>query len=195
MADSQEVTGQPAEEPGGAAPEKSDVDRLVGLVQTQQETIDYLVQYIERVEVQLNDRIDAVEQPQRQPQTYHPQQPQPVDWLTIDRDLEEVTRRELAEFVDYLVTRQGLAPQVRTCWFLHDAAVEELTAVWKARQVAFAPNADASMLSWFQDFVERSGFRLRRIFVKCRQGHVAQQIEWLTADDRVLLEKWIRGDQ
>jgi hypothetical protein len=49
--------------PGGPVPAEPDENtaRLISLIQTQQETIDYLVQYIERVEQQLNARIDALE--------------------------------------------------------------------------------------------------------------------------------------
>ena len=128
-----------------------EVERLVGLVQTQQETIDYLVQYIERVEVQLNDRIDTLESSggaggaaapppagggadaggQQQPAG-----PDPIDWATISGEKRVQAWNDLSRFTEGLVYRYSLQLEILPCWWMHGEAVEELTSPWRRRSPA-----------------------------------------------------------
>ncbi|NUS72881.1 MAG: DUF4913 domain-containing protein [Corynebacteriales bacterium] len=176
-------------EPTGPEREE-DIERLVNLIQTQQETIDYLVQYIERVEAQLNDRIDAAEQAA-------PAAggggggggagggPTPVDWSSISGPKRLKAWHDLSNFVEGVVQRFSIQLEILPCWWQHGDAVEELTALWQARNVAFVPGADASMASWWQDLLERSRMRLRGIFTSCRDGHVpAQHGVWMNDEMR-----------
>lgn len=174
----------------------SDIDRLVGLIQSQQETIDYLVQYIERVEAQVNDRLDAVDNNVvKAHDSVLPPGKYPVNWANVAPDTAVATRQALADFVDFLVDRHGFRDHLRPCWYEHGTAVEELTALWTARAAAFAGNADASMASWWQDLLERSQFRLRKMFVKCRNGHVSVDASpWLSPEEREHRDRWVRGE-
>ncbi|MGH3545403.1 MAG: DUF4913 domain-containing protein [Mycobacteriales bacterium] len=189
-----------------AAPEppaqnNAEVERVVGLVQTQQETIDYLVQYIERVEAQLNDRIDTVESSPAAaaapaaPAGAAPQQasgPDPIDWATISGTDRVKAWNDLSGFVEGLVYRYSLQLEILPCWWMHGEAVEELTSLWQARQVAYAPGSDASMASWWQDLLERSRMRMREIFGSCRDGHIDSSGQrWMTDEGRSALKRAI----
>ena len=186
-----------------------EVERLVGLVQTQQETIDYLVQYIERVEVQLNDRIDTLESsggpaPAAAPPPppggggdpgggqQQPAGPDPIDWATISGEKRVQAWNDLSRFTEGLVYRYSLQLEILPCWWMHGEAVEELTSLWQARQVAYAPGSDASMASWWQDLLERSRMRMREIFGSCRDGHIdASGQRWMTDANRAALQQAI----
>ncbi|MGH3429632.1 MAG: DUF4913 domain-containing protein [Mycobacteriales bacterium] len=190
-----------------AAEEQSnpEVDRLVGLVQTQQETIDYLVQYIERVEAQLNDRIDTIETsggaaPAADAGGGGGQQqqaagPDPIDWATISGQARIKAWQDLAGFVEGLVVRYSLQLEILPCWWMHGEAIEELTSLWQARQVAYAAGSDASMASWWQDLLERSRMRMREIFGSCRDGHIDSSGQrWMTDENRSALARAIEEE-
>lgn len=181
--------------------EDDDISRLVNLVQTQQETIDYLVQYIERVEAQLNDRIDALEQAGvgagggggGAPAAG--QAPTPIDWSTLSGPKRLKAWHDLSNFTEGVVYRFNIQLEVLPCWWQHGEAVEELTALWQARLVAFAPNADASMASWWQDLLERSRMRLRGIFSSCRDGHIeSKHATWMTDQMREVFRQAVEAE-
>lgn len=191
------MTQQEDQASGGRDSRDDDITRLDNLVQTQQETVDYLVQYIERVEAQLNDRVDAVEGSlvQSRKKEARPPTDDPVNWAGLDGASVISTRQALSDFVDYLVDRYGFRTDLRPCWYEHTTAVEELTALWTAREVAFAVGADASMPSWWQDLLERSQLRLRKMFVKCRNGHVAADTApWMAPREQARRDRWIQGE-
>ncbi|HEX3733201.1 MAG TPA: DUF4913 domain-containing protein [Mycobacteriales bacterium] len=191
-----------------AAVEQSnpEVDRLVGLVQTQQETIDYLVQYIERVEAQLNDRIDTIETSGGAAapvmdagggggQQQQAAGPDPIDWATISGPARIKAWQDLAGFVEGLVVRYSLQLEILPCWWMHGEAIEELTSLWQARQVAYAAGSDASMASWWQDLLERSRMRMREIFGSCRDGHIDSSGQrWMTDENRSALARAIEEE-
>lgn len=165
-----------------------ETQRLLGLIRTQQETIDYLVQYIERVEVQLNDRIDSFE---ARPTAPPPPpfgagaQPKAIRWEALTGEQRRAAWLELNEFVTELVERHGMQQYIRPCWWRHGSAVEELTALYSARLFAFTDNGDASMPSWWQDLLDRTQKRLKLTFSKCRDGHAELEVRaWQSEDDR-----------
>lgn len=189
-----------ADETGPADGEldESTADRLTALIKTQQETIDYLVQYVERVEVHLNDRQDELSNrlDGKARASKVPPDITPIDWLAMDAAAVAKARQGLTEFVDYLVDRHGFRAHVRPCWFEHAAAVEELTSLWNARGVAYASNSDATMPSWWLDLLDRSQFRLRKMFAKCRDGHAAADPgPWLSDEQRDRMGRWVRGEK
>lgn len=188
--------------------EDEDIARLVSLIQTQQETIDYLVQYIERVEAQLNDRIDAAEQsgfgggggpgggaPAGGRGGGPASTPTPIDWSAISGPTRLKAWHDLSAFTEGVVQRFSLQLEVLPCWWQHGDGVEELTALWQARNVAFAPNADASMGTWWLDVLERTRMRLRAIFSSCRDGHVpVQHAEWTTEEMRAAFDSAVEAE-
>jgi hypothetical protein len=174
----------------------ADLQRLTNLISTQQDTIDYLVQYIERVEAQLNDRINTVEVASRPTNTKTTSTGSPVDWSKLRGAARSAEWERLCAFVDRLVERNGLDRYVKPCWYKHSAAVEQLTGLWGAHREAFAPDADASMPIWWQDLLDRCAPRFRRIFVKCRIEHPAGAPgQWLTDAHRAERAEWIRRDE
>ncbi|MFI9584115.1 hypothetical protein ACIHCQ_20235 [Streptomyces sp. NPDC052236] len=173
----------------GATEAADETQRLVGLIQTQQESIDYLVQYIERVETHLNDRMDTFEaRPAAPPPPLPPPfggKPKPIRWETLTGEQRRAAWLELDEFVTELVERHGMQQYIRPCWWRHGFAVEELTALYSARLVAFANDSDASMPSWWQDLLERIQKRLKLTFGKCRDGHAELELRaWRSEEDR-----------
>lgn len=109
----------------------------------------------------------------------------PVDWSTIAGAKRAQVWRCLSVFVEGLVHRYGLEQQILSCWWQHGAAIEELTSLWQARTVAYAPDSDASMPSWWQDLLERSLLRMESVFAKCHDGHVTvKPTLWMTDRDR-----------
>ena len=188
-----------AADAGAQATHDAEIERVVGLVQTQQETIDYLVQYIERVEAQLNDRIDNVESSPAAaaaaPAGAAPQQaagPDPIDWASISGQARVKAWNDLSRFTEGLVFRYSLQLEILPCWWMHGEAVEELTSLWQARQVAYSPGSDASMASWWQDLLERSRMRMREIFGSCRDGHIDSSGQrWMTDEGRSALARAI----
>ncbi len=190
-----------AEAADAQAAHDAEIERVVGLVQTQQETIDYLVQYIERVEAQLNDRIDTVETSGAAPADPGggtPQQaagPDPIDWASISGQDRIKAWNDLSTFTEGLVYRYSLQLEILPCWWMHGEAVEELTSLWQARQVAYSPGSDASMASWWQDLLERSRMRMREIFGSCRDGHIDSSGQrWMTDENRSALARAIEEE-
>ncbi|TDB77971.1 hypothetical protein [Micromonospora sp. KC723] len=93
----------------------------------------------------------------------------PVDWVA------------LVAFVDAFVQRYQLFEQVRPCWARHGEDVDELSALWRAWQLAYGPDVDPSMPSWWQDLAERVRFRLARAYATCGDGHrEAERRDWMT---------------
>ncbi|MGI8646994.1 MAG: hypothetical protein DLM55_08440 [Acidimicrobiales bacterium] len=185
------------------AAQDAEIERVIGLVQTQQETIDYLVQYIERVEAQLNDRIDTVESapsaaaaPTDAGAPAQPAAgPDPIDWASISGPARIKAWNDLSRFTEGLVFRYSLQLEILPCWWMHGEAVEELTSLWQARQVAYAPGSDASMASWWQDLLERSRMRMREIFGSCRDGHIDSSGQrWMTDENRSALARAIQEE-
>lgn len=108
----------------------------------------------------------------------------PVDWSIIAGAQRAQVWRRLSAFVEGLVHRYGLEQEILPCWWQHGAAIEELTSLWQARTVAYAPDSDASMPSWWQDLLERSRLRMESIFAKCQDGHVSlKPMLWMTDKD------------
>ncbi len=92
--------------------------------------------------------------------------------MTLSGNARVKAWNELSSFVEGLVYRYNLQLEILPCWWQHGEAVEELTSLWQARQVAYAQGADPAMGSWWQDLLERSRIRLRGIFSSCRDGHI-----------------------
>ncbi|HEX4703108.1 MAG TPA: hypothetical protein VH352_13335, partial [Pseudonocardiaceae bacterium] len=107
-----------------------DLAHLLSRIQTQQETIDYLVQYIERVEAQLTDRIRDLESSASLATEGNSVDGATVEWAILSGTKRLKAWNDLDQFVTSLVHRHRLGHVIRPCWYLHDSAVEELTVLW-----------------------------------------------------------------
>lgn len=170
---------------------------------------EQLVDYIDRLEAKIGERVDVLEKSLDQQETRITKRlastessapaaaaPKPVRWEELDPIASREMMQGVANFVELLVTRHGMQQHLQRCWFRHPAAIEELSALMTARDVAFAPNSDASMASWWQDLLERSQIRLRRMFIKCRQGHSpTESTTWLDDEYREAFRSFLGGAQ
>lgn len=143
---------------------------------------------------QIERRLDQIEQNRSGTEPLSPSAgPDPIDWFTLTGADRERTLEALGEFVETLVRRYALQQEILPCWWQHGDAIEEMTSLWQAREVAYAPGSDASMASWWQDLLERSRMRLREMFVICRNGHVTAHLdEWMSDEQRVAFSEYRR---
>lgn len=71
--------------------------------------------------------------------------PVPVVWKDLSAGDAFDTWADLGRWVTWLVRRFRLRPkEIPPCWYRHSAAVEELTALWGAHQLAYGPDQAAS---------------------------------------------------
>jgi hypothetical protein len=119
----------------------------------------------------------------------------PVDWFTVSGHERLLAWQGLAQFVETLVFRYGLQLEIRPCWWRHAEAVEELTALWHARQVLYGDGASLrDAMSW-QDTFYSSRDRLRYMFVACSAYHVDSIVQlWMTDADRAAMVEGVRHD-
>ncbi|WP_205728869.1 DUF4913 domain-containing protein [Frankia sp. B2] len=108
-----------------------------------------------------------------------------VDWSEISgRDRIDLWER-LGGFVEFLVGRYGLAFEIRPCWWRHGEVVEELTALWLARQHLYSDRSVLTAAMSWQDTFHKSRSRLRDMFGSCRDFHVEPiGNDWMTDDNR-----------
>jgi len=141
----------------------------------------------------LGERVDRLTQRIGEQGTpAQPSGPDPIDWFSLEEAEREEALEALGEFVAALVRRYSLQQEILPCWWQHGEAIEELTALWQARQVAYARGSDASMASWWQDLLERSRMRCREMFVVCRHGHVATPEDWMSDEQQAAFTEYRR---
>lgn len=194
------MTEQPdTQDAGSAQTYREQIELLQEIMTNQQNRIDELAERVTGLEDLLGERRGADRRDQPEPvdprRSSEPATaaPKPVDWSATNLTLSQRATLfgELAAFVDDLVSRHNLQDRIRPCWWRHSSAVEELTALWTARQMWVTAASDAGMPSWWQDLLDRSASRLRRIFVKCRKTHEEPKPDWMSHGDRTALEQEI----
>ena len=163
-------------------------DELANLVKTQQETIDYLLQYIERVEIQLNDRIDTLEAKPAPPQP-PPQLPAPPPRFQATSPEDPDLIERLSGFVVDTLEEHQLHHAILPCWYLHSAAIRELKAMMELQ--GDCTNAEQrSALGWQ---FEQAGARVKQYLRRCRAGHSPDIVaSWLTEDYHATVADHIR---
>jgi hypothetical protein len=73
-------------------------------------------------------------------------------WDLLNDDDHLAYSRDLARFVDWLVSRYRLQRQIPSCWWRHGAYVEELSALFTAwRGVMEIPDRSNSWLIWHEE--------------------------------------------
>ncbi|MEV0648972.1 DUF4913 domain-containing protein [Phytomonospora sp. NPDC050363] len=95
----------------------------------------------------------------------------PIDWTRLDGAERARVLAELAGFVGGLVEGERLHDAVAPCWWRHAAAVEELGALWQAREYAYGPGREADLPCWWREVLDRAIPRLRVLFAPCAEGH------------------------
>lgn len=78
--------------------------------------------------------------------------PAPIVWADLSAGEAFDDWMDLGHWVTWLVRRFRLRPkEVPPCWYRHGAAVEELTALWGARRVAYGEDQPAtSAADWLR---------------------------------------------
>jgi hypothetical protein len=165
-------------------------DQLLALVESQRRTIERLTAHV---------RKEPVERPVAPPDPASGRpagkRPRPIDWWTLSGRERQDTWGQLSEFVEALVRRYSLQLVILPCWWRHNEAVEELTALWEVRKICFGENADPrGGTSWLDGF-NKSVDRLRGFFGSCREGHLNQDIGvWMTPGGRAEFRKAVIQD-
>jgi hypothetical protein len=78
------------------------------------------------------------------------------------------TWNDLADWVDWLVTRFRLRPrEVPPCWYRHGAVVEELTALWGCYELAYDPEQSASAAEDWLRLLADARLRLTEWMARC----------------------------
>lgn len=97
--------------------------------------------------------------------------PHPVRWETLDGDEAARVWAEVWAFARWLDGRYDFDRTVLPeCWMAHGFAVEEVTALWTARQAAFHPDAGGDQPLWWHEALARLVDRLRERFEPCKSG-------------------------
>lgn len=109
----------------------------------------------------------------------------PIDWFAITPTEETLVWRGLAAFVEMIVVRYNLAAEIRPCWWRHDEAVDELTALWQTRAFHYQGGAGLNAAMSWLDTLAKSRGRLRDCFVSCRDSHVdVTMMHWASDAER-----------
>lgn len=115
--------------------------------------------------------------------------PAPVRWERLSGDQAQSMWEKVWEFACWLTLRYELdASVLPTCWSDHGFAVEEITALWTARESAFHPEAGADQPLWWNEALARSVMRLKERLQPCSTGCVLgygdhQRPGWLPKRD------------
>jgi hypothetical protein len=161
------------------------MDELLAIVRKQQEAI---VEITERL-----DRIQASQESKKAPP--NPVGDTPIDWMTISGPARLAAWKGLATFVEQLVERYGLQMELQPCWWQHNDAVEELTALWQVRLNTFQEGKGLTAAMSWQDSLSRSLGRLGPMFMSCREYHVdADPGQWQSVEERNALWHAIHAD-
>jgi hypothetical protein len=119
----------------------------------------------------------------------------PIDWFAISGRERLMAWQGLAQFVEALVVRYNLQLEIRPCWWRHADAVEELTALWQARQSYFGADAGLRDAMAWQNTFYASRDRLRFMFVACGEYHTDAMVRiWMTDEDRAGLVEAVRQE-
>ena len=119
----------------------------------------------------------------------------PIDWFSISGRDRLAAWQGLAAFVDTLVYRYDLQREIMTCWWQHNDAVEELTALWQVRLSSFLDGASLNAAMSWQDTFYKSRARLAGIFSSCREGHVDARVHgWMSNEAREALASHIQEE-
>ncbi|WP_067889065.1 hypothetical protein [Actinomadura chibensis] len=163
------------------------LDKLIEVIRLQQQSLERLIHILEKAETQ------TAKAPAAAPSKGA--DPGPVDWLVLSGRERLETWRELAAFVARLVDRYGLQLEILPCWWQHNVAVDELTALWQFRRATFRRGADPKAPMGWQDAVNRSRDRMRPVFVSCREGHVDTTMKvWMRDDVQAAFDRAVAED-
>jgi hypothetical protein len=159
---------------------RSGYQMLINTIEVQQEVIDELL-----------GRVAAVEDKQAN----RPDGPKSIDWATLTGPERGAAWRRLVRFVEGLVYRYSLQREILPCWWQHGDAVEELTALFSARETAYDESADAGQPVLWHDMLERSRVRVAGALSSCRDGHVPHALaHWMNEDVRQQLNAAINRE-
>lgn len=88
--------------------------------------------------------------------------PAPLDWRTVTAAEAPTKWRELATFVQWVVTRYQLPQnEIPHCWYQHGSLTEELSALHGSHEVCFDPTQIASAASDWHRVLYETRMRLR----------------------------------
>ncbi|WP_163508623.1 hypothetical protein [Fodinicola acaciae] len=159
---------------------RSGYQALINTIEVQQEVIDQLLQRVDELEEKRANRPDA---------------PKSVDWATLTGPERGTAWRKLVRFVEGLVYRYSLQREILPCWWQHGDAVEELTALFSAREIAYDASADAGQPVLWHDMLERTRSRVAGALSSCRDGHVPHAMtHWMPDDVRQQLNAAINRE-
>lgn len=159
---------------------RSGYQALINTIEVQQECIDQLLQRVDELEEKRANRPDG---------------PKSVDWATLTGPERATAWRQLVRFVEGLVYRYSLQREILPCWWQHGDAVEELTALYSAREIAYDVSADAGQPVLWHDMLERTRARAAGALSSCRDGHVPHAMaHWMPDDVRQQLNAAINRE-
>jgi hypothetical protein len=157
---------------------------LVDAVRAQQQSIERLVAALPASSDQKEGGADDQSEPRL------------INWLELRGEERRRAWQELAAFVERIVAHYELFWTVRPCWWRHNDAVEELTALWHSYQLAFADPTNLGAAMTWRDSLSRSRNRLADLFLSCREGHVDMTISaaWMPDDIRRAFHRAVQDD-
>jgi hypothetical protein len=174
------ANGEAAEQPLPPMDLRSGYQMLINTIEVQQEAIEQLLERLAGVEDKQANRPDG---------------PKSIDWATLTGPQRGAAWRRLVRFVEGLVYRYSLQREILPCWWQHGDAVEELTALFSAREIAYDESADASQPVLWHDMLERTRTRVAGALSSCRDGHVPHALShWMNEDVRQQLNAAINRE-
>ncbi|GAA1668930.1 hypothetical protein [Fodinicola feengrottensis] len=159
---------------------RSGYQMLINTIEVQQEVIDQLLERVGDLEGKQANRPDG---------------PKSIDWATLTGPERGTAWRRLVRFVEGLVYRYSLQREILPCWWQHGDAVEELTALFSARERAYDVSADAGQPVQWHEMLERTRGRVAGALSSCRDGHVPHVLaHWMAEDVRQQLNAAINRE-
>lgn len=94
--------------------------------------------------------------------------PVPIVWNDLSTGEAFDVWTDLGHFVTKLVRRYRIRPrEIPPCWYRHGAAVEELTALWGAHQVAYGTDQAASSAAEWHRILAETRVHLAEWMSRC----------------------------